>query len=101
MNDSWDERRKAQEEAFFKKQNEAAIERLSSRTVAGKPRLSPITGKPMVQMTLKGVVVDRCQDSGGIWLDAGELEQIVATAKRDEAGDNFLTHFLTDLFSKK
>jgi len=32
-----------------------------------------------------GVLVDRCVDSGGIWLDAGELEHILEAAKESTA----------------
>ena len=32
-----------------------------------------------------GVVADRCLESGGIWLDAGELEQILHAAKGSSA----------------
>ncbi len=40
-------------------------------------RLSPVTGKPMQQIVIHGVVVDRCTESGGIWLDTGELERLI------------------------
>lgn len=79
---SWDARRRATEEAFFEKANQEALARLRKREGSqSKPRLSPITGKPMEQLTIMGVVIDRCPESGGIWLDAGELEQIVEASK--------------------
>ena len=88
MSDSWDDRRKAQEEGYFDKMNQQALERIKKRASeeSGKKRPSPITGKPMEQVTVMGVVVDRCVDSGGIWLDAGELEEILNhTNEKDKA----------------
>lgn len=75
MSDSWDERRRAQEDGFFDKANKEALARLAQKQAQGH-RMSPATGKPMEQLTVMGVVIDRCPESGGIWLDAGELEQI-------------------------
>lgn len=85
--DGWDERRKAQEEEYFMKQNKKALARISERSDE-KPRLSPITGEPMEQLTVMGVVIDRCNTSKGIWLDAGELEEIIAFSKKTEDDDD-------------
>jgi Zn-finger nucleic acid-binding protein len=35
----------------------------------------------MEQIVAFGAVLDRCTSSGGIWLDAGELEQVINAAK--------------------
>jgi Zn-finger nucleic acid-binding protein len=78
MTDSWDERRKAQEESYFEQANKEALARLARRKEQPS-RLSPATGSPMDQVALLGVVVDVCRSSGGIWLDAGELEQLTHT----------------------
>ncbi len=84
MSDSWDERRRAQEEGYFDSLNKQALQRLAAKK--GQPaRPSPATGKPMEVVTVMGVVVDRCADSGGLWLDAGELEQLLETAKSSSA----------------
>jgi Zn-finger nucleic acid-binding protein len=79
MTDSWDERRKAQEESYFDQANKDALARLARRKEQ-PARLSPATGSPMEQMALLGVVVDLCSSSGGVWLDAGELEQLTQAA---------------------
>lgn len=81
---SWDNMRKAKEESYFDKKNREALERLRHKKEDEAPRPSPITGKPMVQEVFNGVVIDRCPDSGGIWLDAGELEQLLDSAKNAE-----------------
>ena len=89
MSNAWDERRKAQEEAYFKEQNEAALARLKERNESGegKPRLSPVTGEPMEQVVYLGVAIDKCPTSGGIWLDAGELEQILEGVQKQESAE--------------
>lgn len=101
MNDSWDEMRRVKEEEYFQKKNQEAVERLKTRT-GNRP--SPITGKPMEQITIMGIVVDRCNDSGGIWLDAGELESILKASEKagaEGSGEGFLSNLFSGLFSKK
>lgn len=84
MSDSWDERRRAQEEGYFDTLNKQALARMAAKK--GQPaRPSPASGKPMEVVTVMGVVVDRCVDSGGLWLDAGELEQLMEAAKNSSA----------------
>jgi len=82
---SWDDMRNAKEGSYFEKKNREAIERLKKKEAEEKPRLSPITGKPMEQVALGSVVIDRCPDCGGIWLDAGELEELIEAAKQTSA----------------
>ena len=83
MSKSWDDMRRAKEESYFDKKNREALERMAKKQ-EDKPRPSPITGEPMNQEVLNGVVIDRCATSGGIWLDAGELEELIAAALSDD-----------------
>lgn len=39
---------------------------------------SPIDGSPMKQINRFGIELDVCPTSGGIWLDKGELEKLMA-----------------------
>ena len=97
--DSWKKRGEAQEGEFFRKQNEKALERIQKRQEEEKPRLSPITGEVMKERTYMGVVIDVCEKSGGIWLDAGEMEEIIKLAKESGEGEeNWLTKFFGDMF---
>ena len=96
MTDSFEARRKAAEEAYFQQQEQLALARLKAKQEEGKPRLSPISGKPMEQITIQGIVVDRCVDSGGIFLDAGELEEIVKASKAQETS-NWFDSFLAKI----
>jgi Zn-finger nucleic acid-binding protein len=84
MSDKWDERRRGQEDGYFETLNKQALARLAAKQ--GAPaRKSPVTGKPMEQLAVMGVAVDRCVDSGGVWLDAGELTHILEAAKDSSA----------------
>lgn len=97
MSDAWDDRKRAQEEQYFEKANKEALLRLKGRSGA---RPSPIDGQPMEQVTMMGVTVDRCKTSGGIWLDAGELEALIK-ASQDTQNAGSLTNLFTSLFKSK
>lgn len=99
MSDSWKEREKALEDQYFDKLNKAALSRLQNK----EARRSPITGDPMEQITVLGVNVDRCKTSGGIWLDAGELEEILNKSKEKDnpAGNSWVQSFFDNLFKTK
>ena len=98
MSNAWDDMRKAKEDSYFDTKNKEALARLAKKKEE-EQRLSPVSGEPMVQEVLHGVVIDRCPVSGGVWLDAGELEQLVEVSKKmgeeKESGD-----WLGDLFKK-
>lgn len=48
--------------------------------------MSPVDGKPMQQVIRHGIELDVCQTSGGVWLDKGELEKLIALMREDDAG---------------
>lgn len=99
--DSWEDRRRASEEAYFEKQNQQALERIKQRG-GEQIRRSPVTGEPMEQITLMGVVIDRCPTTNGIWLDAGELEEIIKNARQaDDSGRDWVSNFFGAVFGKK
>ena len=101
MSKGWDEMRRAKEESYFDKKNREALERLAKKKDEEAPRPSPITGEPMVQEVLNGVVIDRCPQSGGIWLDAGELEELIEAALSEEEEKRAgITGFLKALSGK-
>jgi len=102
MSDAFDDRRKALENDYFQKKNREALDRIAHRQEDEEKRKSPITGEPLEQMTIMGVVVDQCPTSKGIWLDAGELEQILAAAKEQESetGKNLLAEFFATISGK-
>jgi Zn-finger nucleic acid-binding protein len=53
----------------------------------------------MEQVSLMGVAIDRCPKSGGIWLDAGELELIIK-ASTESKDKGWAESFLGKLIGK-
>jgi Zn-finger nucleic acid-binding protein len=51
--------------------------------------VSPIDGSPMRQVNRYGIEIDVCPTTGGVWLDKGELEKLIAFLK-DETGGDFV-----------
>lgn len=50
--------------------------------------VSPIDGQtPMQQIKRDGIEIDRCPVSGGVWLDAGELEKLLLAVQNAAAAD--------------
>lgn len=49
--------------------------------------VSPIDGSPMKQITRYGIELDVCPTTGGVWLDKGELEKLLAVV-RDATNDS-------------
>jgi hypothetical protein len=98
MSDELKRREQAIEDAYFQKRDAEALARLAAKKNEGT-RNSPITGKPMAQRAIHGVVIDQCEDSGGIWLDAGELEQIISALNSQQEGA--LSRFFSAVLDKK
>lgn len=48
---------------------------------------SPIDGSPMKQINRYGIEIDVCPTTGGIWLDKGELEKLMALLKEEAIND--------------
>ena len=85
MSDIFDERRRGLEEEYFRRKDKESLERLREaiREEAHERGGDPVTmscprctGK-LHSEVYDEVNIDRCDNCGGIWLDAGELEQII------------------------
>lgn len=84
MADIFDDRKKALEEEYFKRKEREAIEkmrakreeeeRLAAELAATLP--CPRCDGRLKEMTYEGIQIDRCTKCNGIWLDAGEMEQL-------------------------
>ena len=96
MGDSWEEMRRAKEEQYFTRRNEQALKKIRAQQ-AGAAKTSPVSGKPMEHLVFKGVEIDRCQESGGVWLDKGELEKIIDAVLAEQKGER--ENWLGGLFS--
>lgn len=53
--------------------------------------VSPIDGTPMKQVNRYGIEIDICPTTGGVWLDKGELEKLMAYVKDavNDSDDDF------------
>lgn len=86
-----DDRKKALEEDYFRRKEQEAIEKLRAKMKAEEqskeeeasrmqcPRCDGI----LIETNVEDVKIDRCSSCMGVWLDAGELEQLT---KREGAG---------------
>jgi Zn-finger nucleic acid-binding protein len=59
---------------------------------AAPPRVAvcPRDGAQLVEVERDGVTIDACPKCRGIWLDRGELEQLIAEAEVPGSDDGFL-----------
>ena len=86
MADIFDERRRGLEEEYFRRRDKETLQRLREaiKEEASQRSAEPVTmecprctGKLHAEI-YDEVGIDRCDTCGGIWLDAGELEQIIS-----------------------
>lgn len=92
MTDIFDERRKGLEEEYFHKKNQEAIEKMRAKMkVAAEAEAAGLStmqcprcdGGRLATTSIDEVSIDRCDKCGGVWLDSGELEQLI---KRESGG---------------
>lgn len=84
MSDAFDDRRRALEEDYFRRKDKESLDKLrAARAAAGQAEGEAAASMkcPRCDGSLKEeaygqVHIDRCETCGGVWLDAGELEQI-------------------------
>ena len=89
MADSFDERRKALEEDYFKRKDRETLERLrQSMREAARARGEdtstldcPRCDGRLHEVVFDDVRIDRCDRCEGVWLDSGELEHIISQEK--------------------
>lgn len=84
MANKWDERKKAQEDEYFVKREKELIEKLrvkeqreAQQSVQKLCHMRcPKCGEPLKERSFQKILIDQCTGCGGIWLDAGELEDV-------------------------
>jgi hypothetical protein len=79
------QKEKAEEDRYFAERDRAAIEKLRrAETAAARPpgMRCPKCGAALAPVKHHGLMVEECPTCHGVWLDAGELEQI-AQRERD------------------
>ena len=98
MSEIFDERRKALEEEYFRRKERELLDKLRQEVMAEAEakrraggRLCPLGHGVLLEEARGTVVIDRCEQCGGIWLDQGELEEVT----RQSGGwfDNFVQSF--------
>lgn len=47
--------------------------------------INPLNGVPMEKLEIGGILIDRCPETGAIWLDRGELARLGSLGKEDKA----------------
>lgn len=85
MPDAFDDRRRGLEEEYFNRKNKEAIEKLRAKMkIAAEAKAAglstmqcPRCDGQLKENKFEQVVVDTCEKCGGIWLDSGELEQLL------------------------
>jgi uncharacterized protein len=101
MSEIFDERRKALEEEYFRRKERELLDKLRETVAAEAEARGHREGRqcPLGHGVLKeeargSVVIDRCENCGGVWLDKGELEELT----RQSGGwfDNFVNSFKND-----
>lgn len=89
MANKWDERKKVQEEEYFVKKEKELIEKLRAKQEREAKRSiketchmrCPKCGERLKERSFQKILIDQCTGCGGIWLDAGELEQVAGREK--------------------
>jgi Zn-finger nucleic acid-binding protein len=91
MANKWDERKKAQEDEYFVRKEREQLEKLRAKHAAGAKSTAkpasymqcPKCGAPLKEQSFQKINIDQCTACHGIWLDAGELEQV---AEKESGG---------------
>lgn len=84
MADKWDERKKAQEDEYFVRKERELLAKLKAKqeaeskaAVTNPARMTcPKCGEPLKTRSFQKIEIDQCTGCNGIWLDAGEMEQV-------------------------
>ena len=84
MANKWDERKKAKEDEYFVKREQELIAKMKLKQEAEAKEAAkkaasmrcPKCGEPLKERSFQKIQIDQCTGCNGIWLDAGELEQV-------------------------
>jgi ribosomal protein L37AE/L43A len=86
MSNIWDKREKGLEEEYFRRKEQEQVEKLRAKRMEEEQREKaeasavhcPKCDGTLVELSHEEVRIDRCNKCNGVWLDAGELEQLAA-----------------------
>ncbi|HXK27171.1 MAG TPA: zf-TFIIB domain-containing protein [Candidatus Binatia bacterium] len=85
MANKWDERKKAQEEEYFVKKERELLAKMKAKHEAEAKEAAkkashmrcPKCGESLKERSFQKILIDQCPGCNGIWLDAGEMEEVV------------------------
>lgn len=78
LGDKLRDREKAEEDRYFAQQDREKLEKLRDEKQAPvELGRCPRCGTPLDERTVDEVPIDVCDGCGGVWLDKGELEQLI------------------------
>ncbi len=91
MPDAFDDRRKGLEEEYFHRQNQELIEKLrqkikvseAAKAASASAMECPRCHGELRESKVDDVSIDVCEKCGGVWLDSGELEQLISARVAD------------------
>lgn len=90
------DKEKAEEDRYFREQDKAKLEKLKKSEPDVQLGLCPKCGKGLHTRTVDEVEIDACDACGGIWLDKGELEQVV-----ERGSEGWATKWVRNLLAGK
>jgi hypothetical protein len=84
MANKWDERKKTQEEEYFVKKEREVLAKMKAKQEAEAKEAAkkasymkcPKCGESLKERSFQNILIDQCTGCNGIWLDAGELEEV-------------------------
>ena len=84
MANKWDERKKAQEDEYFVKKERELLAKMKAKQEAEAKEAAkkasymrcPKCSEPLKERSFQKILIDQCTGCNGIWLDAGELEEV-------------------------
>jgi uncharacterized protein with PIN domain len=89
-----EDRGRALENEYFRRKEQELIEKMKAKLGAGNAKSSemqcPRCGGGLVETDYENVKIDVCESCAGVWLDAGELAQIV---DKDQKGGGWFGGF--------
>ncbi|HEX8069506.1 MAG TPA: zf-TFIIB domain-containing protein [Pyrinomonadaceae bacterium] len=90
--DAFTKRGRSSEDEYVRRKDQEALEKLRAQRAAAAAEAAapkcPRCGVALTEVEHAGVKIDRCPKCHGVWLDAGELEQLT---KRAEGWFKWLT----------
>jgi len=84
VTNKWDERKKAKEDEYFIKKEHELLAKLKAKqegeAKAASQKISymrcPKCGEPLKERSFQKILIDQCRGCNGVWLDAGEIEEV-------------------------